>query len=1225
MPSVLAASLPRHTRATRDRLRWPKCLVTFDPRGIRNVEMNHHSGARRHRKPSQSSLTRTHRQRRRLAVEILEHRRVLAVAFPLTPSTDVTDLANATRVPYLPGPESDSSPIGPWIFDSPTSGVDASVNASTPQTESTPSAIPTSGTDPATLLVDLASATVNETDGIAATTLTITRNGDLSAALDVTLVSSDTTAATLPSVVTIPATQSFVTVDVSTHNDYFVDATQSTDLTASATGFLSDTATLEVTNDDTAGNRTIGGHFEGLLPSNDYTVTFDVVVDAGEHWQIEPGSNLLFETDTQLLINGSVEAIGTQTDPIVFTSAAATPTAGDWVGIDYNAENESLSEFRFVDIAYGLYGLNLSYIDSPSVEVSNSEFHDNLYDGMMIRAGRGDFITLSDVTVQNSKFYNNGEDGLTMHSAGGTGATTRVSARIHDNEFYNNTISGLHIVASYAISFGTAKTSATSPNVLRNHIHGNDIGIKMRASEGGGSAPFGASNGALIVNNIIEQNTTGVEISHSGPTTQFSDLLNNTIVNNVGTALSHTTQGATGDTNLEIRNNNIAFNGLGIEATAAFTPNLGQIGFNNVFQNAGGNWGNYPADFGSSSATNANGTASDAEQNISVDPLFLLGTLYQQDPASSINDAGTTNDAPGTDYLQRYRQPNYDIGAYEHDFVGNAVTTIADEDDGGLGLGTGDSLRELINAANARGGHDEIVFDPTIFGETITLASVLPTISTSISILGPGADQITISGNGSSRIFHNTYSGTVLSGLTLRDADDSAILSPTTLTVRDSVIRNSSGTNGGAINATNTLTLERTSIVGNTADSAGGGIYSRFGPINVIDSAIHDNVTLGQGGGVSTGGTVNVFNSTISGNSAATHGAGISSFVTKLRNVTLAFNHGDSDGNGSGNGGGINTNQLTAYNSLIAGNLSGLSGASWEINASNLIDAQHNLVWDAATSGGITDGVDGNLVGFDPLLVPLAENGGPTQTHRLMPSSPAVDSGLTELATDPSGGPLTTDQRGIGFQRVVDGNRTGTPIVDIGAFEAPPAPPAVDSVIINGGDAQRSSLKEVELLFNFEVEIDQSPGNDAFQFVNLDTLEQVTDVPVITHDDGKTRVRFTFAQGPSVLAGGSLADGSYQLTIDSALVHLDGTPLDGDGDGIAGGQYHFGATEADGFFRKYGDQDGNDIVNLFDFAAFRNSYAKSANDLGYVDSLDADNNQTINLFDFAAFRNNFGQ
>jgi hypothetical protein len=69
-----------------------------------------------------------------------------------------------------------------------------------------------------------------------------------------------------------------------------------------------------------------------------------------------------------------------------------------------------------------------------------------------------------------------------------------------------------------------------------------------------------------------------------------------------------------------------------------------------------------------------------------------------------------------------------------------------------------------------------------------------------------------------------------------------------------------------------------------------------------------------------------------------------------------------------------------------------------------------------------------NLIGVDPKLGPLQNNGGPTQTHALLAGSPAIDSAFC-----PTSPPVTTDQRGV--VRPIDGNRDGQILCDIGAFE----------------------------------------------------------------------------------------------------------------------------------------------------------------------------------------------
>ncbi len=93
----------------------------------------------------------------------------------------------------------------------------------------------------------------------------------------------------------------------------------------------------------------------------------------------------------------------------------------------------------------------------------------------------------------------------------------------------------------------------------------------------------------------------------------------------------------------------------------------------------------------------------------------------------------------------------------------------------------------------------------------------------------------------------------------------------------------------------------------------------------------------------------------------------------------------------------------------------------------------NNLIGNTTGSSGwiITD-----ILNQNPLLAPLGNYGGPTQTVALLPNSPAIDAGNNALAVDPSTGiTLAFDQRGVGFPRIVDGNGDGIATVDIGAFE----------------------------------------------------------------------------------------------------------------------------------------------------------------------------------------------
>lgn len=182
-------------------------------------------------------------------------------------------------------------------------------------------------------------------------------------------------------------------------------------------------------------------------------------------------------------------------------------------------------------------------------------------------------------------------------------------------------------------------------------------------------------------------------------------------------------------------------------------------------------------------------------------------------------------------------------------------------------------------------------------------------------------------------------------------------------------------------------------------------------------------------------------NSTLSGNSAIEGGAinnDINGFIF-LTNCTITSNSAQ-------RAPGIITFSETVEvrNTIIAGNDNPDVAGRFISRGNNLIGSLNDNA--IVTTSGFTNGVNNDQVGtiaspLDPKLGPLANNGGPTQTHALLSNSTALDAGnncvLDNSCTPAVGVSLTTDQRGAGFARAADSaDANTTQTVDIGAFEA---------------------------------------------------------------------------------------------------------------------------------------------------------------------------------------------
>ena len=346
-----------------------------------------------------------------------------------------------------------------------------------------------------------------------------------------------------------------------------------------------------------------------------------------------------------------------------------------------------------------------------------------------------------------------------------------------------------------------------------------------------------------------------------------------------------------------------------------------------------------------------------------------------------------------------------------------------------------------------------ITFAPGVTG-TISVSSLM-SINKDLVIQGAGANILTLAGNSANGVF------SILGGATV---------SISGLTISNSVLNSG---NGGAISNNGNLTLTAV-VVKDSSANIGGGIFNN-GQLTVDRSTISNNFAFGNGGGIESAGnsssSLTVTNSTISGNRAGGFGGGVDipTGTSNLTNTTVINNRADNDNNGGETGGGIYTNSsgvtpATLRNNIIANNFVravGNNPLANDIGGNNITNAFYNLIGNAASSGGITHGINGNQVGSSGsgtvsissvIDTNLADNGGTTPTHKLVTGSPAIDKGSAATAPLPESflAAITTDQRGVArpYDNPNIPNAAGGDGSDIGAYEI--AAPTAASVSVGG-------------------------------------------------------------------------------------------------------------------------------------------------------------------------------
>ena len=306
-----------------------------------------------------------------------------------------------------------------------------------------------------------------------------------------------------------------------------------------------------------------------------------------------------------------------------------------------------------------------------------------------------------------------------------------------------------------------------------------------------------------------------------------------------------------------------------------------------------------------------------------------------------------------------------------------------------------------------------------------------------VRIFGAGTDTTIVDGSGiTGRIFQISAGFTSLADLTVRDGGGNAQVTSGgglriesgifVMLTRVLVTENTSFSNAGGIYNSGQLLLEESTIDGNETVSRGGALYNATSGTVTINRCTLSNNQATLGGAIQSFGSLTINNSTISGNNASAGTGGIINVGTlNLNNATITDNHTTLVT--SGRAGGVANNQgaqplaLNIKNTIIAGNTAPVGGSP-DCTGEPFNSQGYNIIGDM--SGCTLGGVGAGNQTADPLLGPLADNGGATETHALLDGSPAINAGNPATPGSGADACLANDQRGE--SRLV---------CDVGAYE----------------------------------------------------------------------------------------------------------------------------------------------------------------------------------------------
>lgn len=329
----------------------------------------------------------------------------------------------------------------------------------------------------------------------------------------------------------------------------------------------------------------VSGHLTSnttWAPGDTYRLFGDTYVDPAVKLTILPGTEVQIADGFSLVIDGILNASGTELQPIIFTSSLSTPASGAWNTIKFEGNDSGQFLLSNVKIRYATNGITVQSLASATIQ--DSEITNCSSTGILV-VGKSNVLisrnlignntngistdtsdTHSGITIEGNTISNNKQNGILLTSYKGSSGNGNISGiSILSNIVESNTQTGISLSASgyYANVFSVNLTS----NIISSNGGG---GISVSSV---GSDYAGAISDVNILSNSVTSNVgTGISLSSSGgyppytyyPGTIFcTNLSSNTVSLNTGTGISLYSYGASAGYihNTTFLENTIQYNG----------------------------------------------------------------------------------------------------------------------------------------------------------------------------------------------------------------------------------------------------------------------------------------------------------------------------------------------------------------------------------------------------------------------------------------------------------------------------------------------------------------------------------------------------------------------------------------------------------------------------------------------------------------------------------------